>query len=145
MRCKRNVSKTDKKGRDYVGCCANKARHFYRVTYGTKLQWATHHSNEDTFGFCDRCNEGMSHPSSWTQGWAKLGAVYHLKGSVVSLTVSTEDNAASDKQEAFREGLKLKLKNAMRLKRTQKVTETEWQEIFQEALHEHVIESVMGS
>jgi hypothetical protein len=140
MRCRRNISKYDESfKRDISNLCPKKARVFYKTKYvGQSIA-------KDVFGFCEECAKGMESTTSWTIGWHVIGSVRGLRYNVESLQLVAEKDAVDGKEEKFREAVKIKLKNAFVLKWTKKLSREEWTELFQEALDEHTVESVMGS
>lgn len=144
MRCKKYVMRHDKKrDRDYLGNCANKARHFFQIRLSSKARYAESLPDHGIFGFCNSCAEGMEDPSNWKTEWGKVGKVLGLYGAVSTVEPTSESEAVDDKKEKFRSAVKSKFKVAFGLKWTAKVTNEEWEVLFREALDEFTIEGVM--
>lgn len=131
---------TDKKNGNNSYSCGRKSRVFYRVhmkdTYGNEPK-------VKVFGFCDRCADGMDHPSNWTRGWKRPLTINHLSGQVYMLEPVSESEAKEDKLEKHTDKIKLELKKV--IKRFDSIGRTEWPGIFQDALDEIEVEAVMKS
>lgn len=141
MKCNKRIPYTDpRSGRSGACSCPKKARHFFRLTLDGHRDYG---DSEQILGFCDGCVGGMEVPSNYVRSrWNEPG-VEHLRGKVLVVTPASESDANGDKTRKFREYVKDTFKSKFRQKKTSKLSQEEWMELFNEALQEHVIETVM--
>lgn len=131
-------------GKKILKNCGRPATVFFRVQYAELNHYSDNGKHEDVFGFCQECAEGKADKiQAWGDtSWDGNRKVLRLRGTIGHISPATESECVEETSDKRLHDGKRELLRIMCTKGNSDLAD-HWQKVFELALDEFQIRSVM--